>query len=353
MSIQSNPTALAPIAGELNLLGWGPTELPNLALARTTTETAVGNARTFLATAELDECVDVIGLGSIGRFEMSLASDLDYLIVCHANDGHNHDDVIPLVDSLRCEVLPGVELRKPGSTGLFGGALDDADLYDKIGLEKDSNTTHSRRVLVLEESISMHNPSLHSGLMQRMVSRYINAIPFGRSIVPRFLMNDLARYWRQLAVDYQAKTDTGGPSSLRRLKLIVPRKFTYAASVLPLLTLELRGVSRADLDETLVQAFAISPTLRFANEIEYLSNSGDNSSVTDLGRKALRILDKCCGLLADSAFRERIEAMPVDAGNVSIELKAANDMARELQDVLEELFFSDILRDLTRKFLVF
>lgn len=339
--------------GVVQRLGGDTNDYANILDSYQVTESAVSNARTHLARAELDSCVDVLGLGSMGRYEMSSESDLDYLIVCHADDEHDHAPDIDQVDSLRFVVIEGKELRPPGATGLFGASIRDEDLYAFIGLERDTNETHSRRALVLEESVSLHDPALHVELLRKMSVRYVDAIPLGRSRVPRFLLNDLARYWRQLAVDYQAKSETGQPSNLRRLKLIGPRKFTYASSVLPLLALELRELDKEDIVERVVEVFQVPPTLRFLDEVEYLGTVG----ATDLVEPALAALaamDKFNGLLSDSEWRQRVQAAESrDEAEDLPEFRAGRDLARELQGHLDAVFFSPKLEQLTRKYLVF
>ncbi len=130
------------------VVGGSSSDYPNLLRAYETTQDAVARARSHLASAGLEPCVDVLGLGSVGRFEMSQESDLDYLLVCHSDDDHDHTVALEAADGLRSVVIPGVELKEPGSTGLFGKWLRDEDLYEVIGLEEDKNSTHSRRALV-------------------------------------------------------------------------------------------------------------------------------------------------------------------------------------------------------------
>lgn len=336
------------------VVGSSSSAYPNLLRAYETTQDAVSRARSHLASAGLEPCVDVLGLGSVGRFEMSQESDLDYLLVCHSDDEHDHAVALQAADGLRAVVIPGVELKEPGSTGLFGKWLRDEDLYEVIGLEEDKNSTHSRRALVLEESVSLLAPQLHEELMRTMVTRYVDAIPLGHSSVPRFLVNDLARYWRQLTVDYQAKSESGSPSTLRRLKLIGPRKFTYASSMLPLLTLELRELDKAGIIKRLVEVFRTPPTLRFLSELAYLRENDPASAAVEHGLTALAAVDEFNGLLADAGWREKVQQVSTrEEAEALDEFQQARQLARTLQGALDALFFSPQLEVLTRKYLVF
>lgn len=334
-------------------LGLTQDDFRNLKDRYTTTSEAVANARRDLIEAQLPACVDVLGLGSMGRYEMSSESDLDYLVVCHADDGHDHAAENCLADDLRNSVLPGVVLRPPGKTGLFGQGVSTSELFEIIGLDEDTNSTHSRRVLVLEESVSLGAPHLHDTLLRTMANRYIDAIPLGNFSVPRFLVNDLARYWRQLTVDYQAKSESG-PSSLRRLKLLGPRKFTYASSVLALLTLELRQLDKAGIENRLVEVFKSPPSLRFLDEIAFLDKLEPGGEAGRHGIEAVRVMNEFSGLFSNRAWRERVESARdrEEADNLP-EFQKGRDLARKLQTELDSLFFSSHLEKLTRKYLVF
>ncbi|WP_157439128.1 hypothetical protein [Agreia sp. Leaf244] len=335
-------------------LGAQEADFPNLIRSYEASQTVISNARSHLLASDLDPQVDVIGFGSLGRYEMSNESDLDYVIVRHGPSNQGETWTVDLVDGLRSVVVPGREIRAPGSTGLFGAIIDAGDLYEVIGLEADTNRTHSRRSLVLEESVSLCRPNLHKELLHKMVKRYVDAIPLGSSCVPRFLVNDLARYWRQLAVDYQAKSESGAPSSLRRLKLIGPRKFTYASSVLPLLTLDLRGLDKDQLVDTIVDTFLLPPSLRFLREVEYLVSTGASVDTAGQALRAVRAVDAFNGLLSDGEWRLLIgkEQSREEAEKLK-EFAEARELARELQAALDEIFFSPKLEALTRKYLVF
>lgn len=160
-----------------------------------------------------DDILDVIVFGSVARMEASEASDIDYLIVTNSlPDASEIWRTRELVGSVEQFIInlektgTSDATKRPGSTGLFGKIQSAPDLVERIGLEQDTNSTHTRRCLVLQESVSIYNPDLHSRLVQSILARYLADYDEGsKPGPPRFLLNDINRYWFTVAVDYQAK----------------------------------------------------------------------------------------------------------------------------------------------------
>src|SRR5690606_29563836 len=102
--------------------------------------------------------------------------------------------------------------KPPGRTGLFGSLAFSHQLLHHIGGDIDSNSNTTRRILMLLESSSVGAGSeVRARVLRQLVKRYIED-DFGyrtsgthQPYVPRFLLNDIVRYWRTLAVDFAAK----------------------------------------------------------------------------------------------------------------------------------------------------
>ena len=236
------------------------------------------------------------------------------------------------------------------------------ELVDRIGLESDTNLSHSRRVLVLEESRSLLHPALHDRLVKRILERYLFDYSVQESRVPRFLMNDILRYWRTVAVDYQAKRWEelrAKKWGLRYLKLRSTRKLTFAGSLAGTLMPAILGdITTAD---SLKAQFDKPALARIAS----LAPVAVGTSAEQPLRRVLRIADRFVGWLAAEDWRNEMAAVvdPKDAKEGS-RFELARDETVSLQSALDGLFHSDIpvegstseittLRDLTRHYLMF
>jgi predicted nucleotidyltransferase len=350
--------------GQLEVLGWSIEDFPNLDIAFTRSLESVVRARADLA-AKLGEDkpgIDVVAFGSLARHEMTAESDLDYLVVVYSFDEQPGTSrrALTIANSLRDSLSSTEEpIRGPGATGLFGKMISAVDLVEVIGLEGDTNHSHSRRILFLEESVSLYDPARHRHLLESIVRRYLDVKPIGPKLVPRFLLNDLARYWRTLAIDYQAKTPGLSSYSLRYLKLVISRKFTYAASVLPLLVVAIadsaaEAAVRQDATSYFVDSFSVTPVIRYLKACEALVASGIEEEVVQALHRVLSIIDEMNGLLGDKDWRQSIvleSALPNP--KVQPHFETALALANELQEKLEMVFFSQALIHLTRRYLVF
>ncbi|MCC6159867.1 MAG: nucleotidyltransferase domain-containing protein [Deltaproteobacteria bacterium] len=293
---------------------------------------------------------DVVVLGSVARGEVTVGSDVDYLVIAYALPPMGHLDfshkLLKSMDNFVNNYSKETALKAPGATGIFGKVVAAADLFERIGLEQDTNLTQTRRVLLYEESRSIYRPDLWDQLIQSIIGRYLHDNPH-KNGPPRFLINDTIRYWRTLAVDYQAKRwDMLKPDwGLRYLKLIITRKLTFAGTMASLLLTE--DPARVWLHDQ----FRKPPLARLAQLHSRLEKPFDE----DL-RTVLEVAEEFVGALGQDEFRIRVRKVesPADSGIVP-EFDRFRKMAQErLQPSLERLFFeSGLLKEKSRKYLSF
>jgi hypothetical protein len=324
-------------------------KVPTLKEAAAFSEKVIGDARNFLRSAFAEDLpkgfsLDVVFLGSIARREASPNSDLDYLVLAHGlpSEPKATRKVLLRIDKLKEDLMLG----DPGATGMFATVVASADLTERIGLEQDTNQTHSRRILLLEESVSVFQPDKHEELTRKILQRYLADYNPPKAGVPRFLLNDVLRYWRTLAVDYQAKRWEGLEREwgLRYLKFIISRKLAFAGTLVSLLMTE------EATENYLYSQFSLPPLARLAQ----LTQRIEEKYREDL-RQCFLIAESFANALENKDFREHAKNVRSreDIKDVSsfAEMKSKGD---ELQNHLEALFFrSEILRNRSIKYLSF
>lgn len=185
----------------------------------------------------------VVVLGSIARRESSAASDCDYFVLQHGARPATTRNLVAAAERARTRGLLGA----PGAQRVFGDVVVAANLYESIGLETDSNRNMTQRLLLLIESKSVWGEAREEvieNILQRYCDDYVppNHKPEDRPRVPRYLLNDLVRLWRTMAVDFGTKRWQSGRDStnLRHVKLRITRKVLFAGPLATLLLIPRR-----------------------------------------------------------------------------------------------------------------
>ncbi len=272
----------------------------------------------------------------MARDEMTPGSDFDYLVIL----GHVEVDPgrIQLYRQAAEEGLRSIAAESPGRSGLFGVAISGTELVNTIGLDTDSNLHLSRRVLLLEESIALNANEAWTRLVGAVAARYLYEEHRDAPHVPRFLLNDVVRYWRTIAVDYQAKRweeIAGKKWGLRYAKLLTTRKLVFAAMVATLFAPIV--LDQPVSAEMLRDQCALPALARLAQLAPHLGDDGRSA----LGR-VLSHADTVVGWFADGDFRKAVEPVDnprdVEPGSAMHQVRELGD---EIQSELERLFFSD------------
>jgi hypothetical protein len=174
-------------------------ELANLTAARERTEAGLQERRAQLDGAG-DPDVAVVLMGSWGRREVTAASDDDFMLLVH---GAERESTSPSLSEVQ-EVL-SVE---PGTAGYFGSTVGSESLVANIGLDEDNVKNLTRRLLLLLESVAVTNEDVRSRVIDELLARYLEHAKNNRP--PRFLLNDVVRYWRTICVDFAGKQRRNG-----------------------------------------------------------------------------------------------------------------------------------------------
>lgn len=259
----------------------------------------------------------IVALGSLGRFESTANSDIDwtYLVDGQANIKHQEN----AKEAERRIKDIGTE---PGPEGVFGVLAFSHDIVQYIGGRDDTNANLTRRILLLLESKPVGRDDAHRRVVRAVLDRYLTddygwSRRTARFGVPRFLLNDIARYWRTVAVDFAYKQRTRGNKgwALRSAKLRMSRKLMYAAGLLYCFSLAPR-----DLDDTDAKApskaEAIEQLWRLTGRtpMDLVAGAFDDAEDAAGGKDVFGAYDEFLGILSDQTKRNSLKnLMPEQA----------------------------------------
>jgi hypothetical protein len=285
----------------------------------------------------------VVLFGSWGREELTEESDDDWAVLSEA--GAEPGAVDGALERSR-RVL-GVAERGPGPQESFGVAIACADLVRNIGLDADTNANLTRRMLLLLESRAVVGGDTHARCVGRVLDAYL-----GHGVrdyrPPRFLLNDLVRYWRTMCVDFEGKrrsADGDDPKyATRNAKLRTSRKVLFAGGLLPVLLCHTKAAE--EMPAFLSRQLACSP-------VDRLAAAFIQQGAVAEGVRALRAYDRWIGLMGDASARAELATLREATRDDSALFAQIREIGDELQRGLLALLYETGLSPLTRQYGLF
>jgi Putative nucleotidyltransferase DUF294 len=320
---------------------------PALRAARERTAGRLAERAELLDGVPIDANAAVVFMGSWGRHEVTAGSDDDYLVLVRGpapSGGWGAEQATAAKVAERFARDPG-GFGAPGRQGVFAEVVYSADLL-RVGLDDDTNTNLTRRMLLVLESVAACHADVLAGVRLDVIHDYLrDALRDNRP--PRFLLNDLVRYWRTIGVDFVAKgRERGGAGwGLRNAKLRTSRKLLFASGLLPVLRChELRVEAIAPF---LAEQFAMPPSDRVADAFLRYGAAAE-------GAEALAAYDAFLALIGDDGARAELRAIEHRAAaDASPRWREVAELGTTIERSLLKLLFETELGPVTQRYVIF
>ena len=303
----------------------------------------------------------VVCFGSLARGEWTSGSDVDWTLLI---DGMSDPDHFLAVQRI-AKALEEAGMRKPGSTGTFGQLTSSHELIHHVGGAGDTNQNLTRRMLLLLESAGFPDSVILDRVILAVLDRYIVCDPAVSALgtpewrVPRFLLNDVVRYWRTIAVDYATKKwqQPGQGWALRNIKLRMSRKLLFTKGMLLCFYCENgdhEGIEPADGGSVLKGIARRCFELARMSPMDLLCRALHEHGDLAAARKVIGAYDEFLSTLDDADKRAELKELDASTAVTNSLFLKMRDLSHEYSEGLEELFFdSEGFKSLTRKYGVF
>jgi hypothetical protein len=282
-------------------------------------------------------------------------------------DGGANSDHLLIAQKIR-KILEEANYQEPGPTGTFGNMAFSHDIIHQIGGQNDTNRNTSQRILLLLEScaIGLRNEA-YERVIRGVINRYLEEDNHlldrdsKRYRVPRFLLNDIVRFWRTMAVDFASKQrDRAGKGwGLRNAKLRMSSKLIFASGLLVCFSANLdpelnTKISTDKNDIKLKLVNHIRAYVRMT-PLEILRRSAEQYGVPeeivkDLFGAYLRFLN----LLNDTNSRHALDSLKSEDSRTDATFQEVREIGGVFENCLDNIFFENkLVAPLIRKYGVF
>jgi predicted nucleotidyltransferase len=302
-----------------------------------------------------NEDASLVVFGSLAREEWTTGSDVDWTLLIDGQADPEHLKIAQRVE----QQFQEMNFQAPGPTGVFGNLSFSHDIIHQIGGQNDSNRNTTQRILLLLESTPLAVPGdAYERVVRGILNRYFESDPSGRGgKPPRFLLNDIVRFWRTIAVDFASKQrERGGQGwGLRNAKLRLSRKLIFATGLLICFnTCEVgkRAPQTADASGTIGDhLFGQLRTTPLEVIAKACVSADDGKKISE---QLFSAYDSFLGILNDSDKRDRLKKLRSEDSHSDKLFGEVRTIGHHFQESLNKLFFeTSQFGELTKQYGVF
>ncbi len=175
---------------------------------------------------------------------------------------------------------------------------------------------------VLTEGTGIGNSDFINDAKKEILQKYLKDLLEDPTRGPIFLINEIIRYYRTIAVDYEyKKVEVGKPWAVRLTKLRHSRKVLYFGALLPLL----QSIKAADRIEWLEDQFINYTPLE---RIILLLNRYGRKEDWDI----LKYYDTFIGYIKNRENRDQLNDIEFNQRDSNVDYLMLRDNARSLRD---------------------
>ncbi len=316
------------------------------------------------------EDVDIVVFGSLARREWTSGSDVDWTMLIDGQANSEHRIAAREIERKLPETeYAGRPLKGPGREGTFGNMAFSHEIVHHIGGQADTNRNTTQRILLLLEATALREPTGDSGPFERIVRQVLNRYLINDSAfhshaddesrIPRFLLNDIVRYWRTMCVDFAYKDweQAGEKWALRNIKLRTSRKLLFVAGLLTVFSCFHNAALRRDdknadylltLQRHLLN-FVHSTPLNIV--VWTLRSIGLDTQCAEL----LDAYEEFLAFMHDKQIRDHLAGLSAKSVYEDEQFLKCRANSHRLQDILKRVCFHEAspLRDFTFEYGVF
>jgi hypothetical protein len=266
------------------------------------------------------------------------------------------------------QALEKAKFQKPGPTGTFGNMAFSHDIIHQIGGQDDTNQNMTQRILLLLESRAIGGRTdAYERVLRGVINRYLEEDNHllthdGKKYrVPRFLLNDIVRFWRTMAVDFSNKQrDRAGKGwGLRNAKLRMSRKLIFASGLLVCFSSNLDPDLQAQIstDKNDIKLELVNHVRNYVKmtPLEIVAGSVERYGVPDsIARELFGAYSEFLTILDDETSRKKLESLRSEDSRSDSTFRRIREVSKSFERALDHIFFENKqIAPLTRKYGVF